>query len=319
MDGLIHLFDISPDGTAQHLADDALRSPLPESGYRWVHCDLTSDVQRWVEENLEPAAALALTAEETRPRCQHFKSGFVLILRGVNMNPGANPEDMVGIRLWVDDKRIISLRKRKLMAIADLAEGFNTGSGGPGSTGDFVSSLAFKLIERMEPVITDLSDQADALEDDAISETKDISRTANAALRREAILLRRYIAPQKEALNRLSTDPSPVISDQVRITIREASDRVTRFVEELDSVRERCAILHDQLADKRAEEMNRNMFILSIIAAIFLPLGFLTGLLGVNVGGIPGSDNPYAFTALCIIMVLISIGITLLFKKMKWL
>ncbi len=60
------------------------------------------------------------------------------------------------------------------------------------------------------------------------------------------------------------------------------------------------------------------MYVLSVIAAIFLPLGFLTGLLGINVGGIPGADNPEAFWlfgAGLFCLVLIEVFI---FKKLKW-
>ena len=49
-----------------------------------------------------------------------------------------------------------------------------------------------------------------------------------------------------------------------------------------------------------SERMNRNMYLLTIVATVMLPLGFITGLLGINVDGIPGSQNaPWAFAAVC--------------------
>ena len=57
--------------------------------------------------------------------------------------------------------------------------------------------------------------------------------------------------------------------------------------------------------DRRAETMNRQMLILSVVAAIFLPLGLITGLLGINVGGIPGADNPWAFAIVCVLLVVL--------------
>jgi zinc transporter len=58
--------------------------------------------------------------------------------------------------------------------------------------------------------------------------------------------------------------------------------------------------------------------VLSVIAAIFLPLGFLTGLLGINVGGIPGADNPHAFLIFSAMLVIVVFLQVLLFKKLKW-
>ena len=64
--------------------------------------------------------------------------------------------------------------------------------------------------------------------------------------------------------------------------------------------------------------MNKTMYILSIVAGIFLPLGLLTGLLGINVGGIPGTENPWAFAIFCVLLLIIAGGQIWLFKRKKW-
>ena len=105
------------------------------------------------------------------------------------------------------------------------------------------------------------------------------------------------------------------LGDRDRSRVREASERVTRLGEELDAIRDRAQVIHDQVADRRAENMNRHMLILAIVAAVFLPLGLLTGLLGVNVGGIPGVENPWAFGLVCALLVLIGVGQIWFFKR----
>ena len=60
-------------------------------------------------------------------------------------------------------------------------------------------------------------------------------------------------------------------------------------------MRERAAVIQEELAGRLAEQMNKRMYMLSMVAAVFLPLGFLTGLLGINFGGIPGAGNPLGF------------------------
>lgn len=61
------------------------------------------------------------------------------------------------------------------------------------------------------------------------------------------------------------------------------------------------------------------MYVLSLVAAVFLPLGFLTGLLGINLGGIPGSDNQSAFFVFVLILILLVAVQIVVFKKKKWL
>jgi len=71
--------------------------------------------------------------------------------------------------------------------------------------------------------------------------------------------------------------------------------------------------------NRLSEQMNKAMYVLSIVAAIFLPLGLLTGLLGINVGGIPGTESPFAFAIVSLFLVVIAILLIWHFKRLKWL
>lgn len=102
-----------------------------------------------------------------------------------------------------------------------------------------------------------------------------------------------------------------------RRQLHENQDRLTRYVEDLDAVRERAQIVKDELANALTNKMNRNTYVLSIVAAIFLPLGFLTGLLGINVGGIPGVDNDAAFWVVSATCAGFVILLTVIFRWFK--
>ena len=100
--------------------------------------------------------------------------------------------------------------------------------------------------------------------------------------------------------------------------IREVSDRLIRNIEDLDAVRERAAVTQEELLSRLSDQMNTRMYVLSVVAAIFLPLGFLTGLLGINVGGIPGTENPWAFLIFLLFIIVIFVGQMLWFRSKKW-
>jgi zinc transporter len=101
--------------------------------------------------------------------------------------------------------------------------------------------------------------------------------------------------------------------------LREVAERTARFVEDIDSARERAAVTQEELNNRLSEQMNKAMYLLSIVAAIFLPLGLLTGLLGINVGGIPGSESKWAFSLVTILLVCLAAFLVAWFKKIKWL
>ena len=223
---------------------------------------------------------------------------------------------MVSIRLFVTSERIISTRIRKLMAVTRLKESIEAGQA-PADPSRFMALLAKGLTERMDPIVSGLSDRIDELEEESLDRTSGL-RTELADIRRTTIALRRYVSPQKEALWKLAQGNGDVIIGPALAALCETGDQVTRLVEELDAVRERSAILNDQLTDKRAEEMNATMLLLSVVAAIFLPLGFLTGLLGIDVGGMPGADYTLAFWLVCGLCVGIAAGLFWLFKRRGW-
>ena len=261
--------------------------------------------------------AEALTAEETRPRSMVHSNGMLLILRSVNLNPGMNPEDMVSIRFWIDETRIITLRQRRVMAIDDLREAIETGNGPVGS-GSFLEDLSDRLVVRMGSIISDVDDSVDALEDEILTEHSYDLRQKISDIRRTAIGMRRYLAPQRDVMARLYNEKVSWLDETARMRLREIADRTTRYVEDLDAIRDRATITQEELNNRLAEQMNKTMYVLSIVAGIFLPLGLLTGLLGINVGGIPGTEHPLAFSLVCILLLIIAGGLIWLFKRMKW-
>jgi len=100
--------------------------------------------------------------------------------------------------------------------------------------------------------------------------------------------------------------------------LSEIADRITRYVEDLDSARERAAMIQDELSTRLDEKMNRNMYVLSVIAGIFLPLSLITGLLGINGAGIPGEKWPWAFTVVIVGLIFAGVIEYLLFRRVKW-
>lgn len=290
-------------------------------GLAWFHLNYADPETRdWLlrSELLSIPVAESLLDEETRPRVLHHGEGLLLTLRGVNLNPGAEPEDMVSIRLWIEDGRIISTRKRRLKSVEAIQSMLEAGHG-PRSSGEFLVMLLGLMTDNIGEVIEALEDNMAEVEERIVEHKDARARESLADLRRQAIALRRYLAPQREALSRLTTEQVPWMSPDDHFRIRETTDELIRHIEDLDAVRERAALAHEEFVNHASEQLNRRMFLLSVVTVIFLPLGFLTGLFGINVGGIPGSGSPWGFAAFCLGVALAGAGIFLIFKRSRWL
>jgi zinc transporter len=319
-DGIVFAYILKGKGSETFADWEKIKKWKPEQGVQWLHLDYMNDkVQNWLskESGIDPVMCEALIAEDTRPRVVTAQNSMLLILRGVNCNPGADPEDMVTLRMWFEEHRIISMRHRKVMAIDDINKYIESGKG-PSSPAEFLVMTANRLVDRMADVVSDIDDAVDELEENILTAESYELRPKLANARRQSISLRRYLAPQRDVLSRLQNERISWLSDINRVHIREVAERTARFIEDIDSARDRAAITQEELNSRLSEQMNKTMYVLSIVAAIFLPLGLITGLLGMNVGGLPGTESKIAFSVVTLIMVGIAFIEFMLFRRKKW-
>ncbi|MBA1149162.1 zinc transporter ZntB [Ectothiorhodospiraceae bacterium WFHF3C12] len=319
--GLICAYLFDTDGNVTALDWDGVNAWQPAQGFLWLDLNrLAPEAHQWLESEsgLDRLTIQALLQEETRPRAVLGDDHALVFLRGANFNPGTQPDDMVSIRAWLDADRLVSLHGQDLRAIDDLRNDVRIRTG-PRKPGQLLTAMAVRLVDNMGPVVHGLEEQLDELEETLLVEYSRNLRGRLAALRRQAINFRRFVAPQRDVLHRLVQDRPAWLEDYERERMREAGERLTRLVEDLDAIRERAAVSQEELATRLSDQMNRNMYVLSLAAALFLPLGFVTGLLGINVGGMPGVDSEAAFWIVCAVLVVLGGIEALFFYLRRWL
>jgi zinc transporter len=309
----ICVFDIAEDGSATVPISFALTGP---ARYRWWHFDLSDpDLASWCETHLPEIPASALLQPETRPRCDTYLDGLILNLRGINLNAGQAAEDLVSIRMWVTDSAVVTVRLRRVFAIDEIRQCALAGMAPP-TPADFITALVTRLTARVQEEVMSIARLTEFFEADLEDESTPIPSELTQS-RRRVIRLHRYLDPQRKALDKLAGEPLIPAGD--RAALRELANRTTMAVEELDAQRDRLTAVQDDHDLDVARKQARNSFILSVGAGIFLPVSFLTGLFGVNVGGMPGIDSPWAFTALCVAMAVLALALVVVIRRMKWL
>ncbi|NSX54925.1 zinc transporter ZntB [Parasulfitobacter algicola] len=321
-EGLLFACTLDGEGGARFLGWDDIDKWTNTDGPLWMHMDHKHPrVVDWVKKQsgLTTTTTDALLAEETRPRVFRGRRGLVTILRGVNLNESADGEDMVAIRLWSEGERVITLRHERLHTPRNILVQLIELNTGPKTAPELFERLISRINDNIADTILTLEEQLGDLEGDLDISKAAIQRRDLSHIRQKAVALRRYIAPQREALGTLVSEPPSWMDDHSRAQLRETSDRLMRYLEELDAVRERAMVVKDDIANQLSEASNKTLYVLAIISAIFLPLAFLTGLLGINIGGMPGVENPYAFWIFCAVMIVCLIIEVYIFRKLKWL
>ncbi|MDH5617874.1 MAG: zinc transporter ZntB [Gammaproteobacteria bacterium] len=317
----LHACILDGRGGADFIDAAAVNDWTQDQGVLWVHINLDDEGSRqWLASSsgLDDSIVGALLAGETRPRSHTTRDGLLVVLRGVNTNPGEDPEDMVSVRLWIGPDRIISTRRRRLFSVADMREALENGVG-PSTTGAFLAALIGRLANRIGDFVNDIEEDVGSAEDQLGMQDKVIFRHVISALRRKTATVRRFLAPQRDALDRLYRAPGAWFSDTDIQLLREEADRITRYLEDLDLAREQTMVLREEFHAWLAEEQNSRMYVLSVVAAIFLPLTFVTGLLGMNVGGLPGLESPRGFLGSIAVMLVSAAALLSFFRWKKWL
>lgn len=303
-------------GGARSLNDAEVDSWTPEQGLLWLDIDQENGGgQKWLAGHPRDAILLA---GETRPRSLVDSDGLVVVLRGINMNPGAVPDDMVAIRMSFDENRIVTVRRRRVLSIHDMRDALLDGTG-PRTAGEFLVMLTRCLSGRIESAIENIEQMIESLDTRISSGSADNVRVDLGVVRRQAAAIRRHLAPQREALDRIARTHAGVLTDNEVYDLREEGNHLTRQIEDLDLARENALVTQEELMNRIALEQNSRMYLLSVVAAIFLPLTFVTGLLGMNVSGLPGTENPHGFTYSLLIMIACLAGLVAYFRFRKWL
>ncbi len=306
-------------GGAREIDAPVAQSELSEGETLWLHIDYSyPDTHDWLQaQGLNAYLIDSLTRTDTRPRASVEAAGTLLVLRGVNTNPGANPEDMVSVRMWIEARRIISVRQRKLLSIVDIREALAREKG-PCDSEQWLEMLVERLADRIADAVDDIEERVTAVETGIESGNALELRTKISAARRQTATFRRFIAPQRDALDTLFRSSRGRLSDTASFSLREQADRMARYVEDLDLVRERALVIQEELMNRLAQEQNQRMYVLSIVAAIFLPITFITGIFGMNVAGLPGVEEGAAFWLVVTAMSAISAAIIALLRWKRW-
>lgn len=286
----------------------------------WLHLNYTNrDSAQWLATThlLPNYVRDALGGESLRPRVSRVGEGTLITLRCINGSTDERPDQLVAMRLYMDERLIVSTRQRQVLALDDVVNDLNEGTG-PTDCGSWLVDVCDALTDHASEFIEQLHDKIIDLEDNLLDQQIP-PRGFLALLRKQLIVMRRYMAPQRDVYARLGSERLSWMSDDNRQRMKDISDRLGRGLDEIDACIARTAVLTDEIAQVMQEAMGRRTYTMSLMAMVFLPSTFLTGLFGVNLGGIPGGGWHFGFSLFCIMLVVLIGGVAWWLHRSKWL
>jgi zinc transporter len=308
-------------GGVRKLTDEEENQPytVPQKGFVLISGNARSpDFKVWLREELGDFISDMISVPSTRTRCVVIEDKAMVMLRVPR--PNASPED-VGrqlLSLWLEKGKVILSSELNIPEFLGIAQ-WQASHHAPLTPADLVARLGLRAADRLEPLIERLGDNLDSIEEGLMLDRKTDVRSKLAHLRRTLISFRRLIWPQRDVLNTLEIEDLSFFSPRDRVRLREASSRSARLGDELQALSERAVLVHEHILDTRAEQMNRTILLLTAVTVILMPLTVISGMLGMNVAGIPFADSPHAFWIVGGLLALIGFLLFLAMRKVKWL
>ncbi len=306
--GLIYAFLIEPHGPVHDLGPGDIEAAL-DLGVLWLHFDgANSHARTWIAdwERLPQDARERLLEDDDRCRADRYGAGIVGVVSDLHYNFDFDPDHIGSLRFYLDAGVIVSLRREPLSASDGLRRALRGGLD-VGGTGTLLATIFQCQAETLEGIAARLARELAQTEDQVLAGRRQDQRSQLGRLRRLAVRLHRSFAPVARVLRRLGRNLPHWIDDAEHTLLREAAEAFAEVVDDLEAMQEQAKLLQEELVARTAEETGRNLFLLSIVTAVFMPLTLITGIFGMNVAGLPGLQDGTAFAWVMLGMVVVGV------------
>jgi zinc transporter len=316
-DSAAYRFDGKGNVEALNFDNDPLAAP--DEGFLLVTGSLSWPAfKTWLQANLDPLAAEGLTATDQHARCTVIDDRALVVFRIVRSRTDPDDPSKQTMALWIEANRVVIASKLPVTELVSIAQ-WQKSRHAPLSPADLIARMGTRAADRIEPLVEVLASQLDSIEDEIMSDGEEGTRERLTRLRRSLINLRRLLWPQRDVLNTLEIEDLSFLSPRDRARLRDASARSARLGDELQVLAERAALIHEQILDTRAERMNKTILVLTAVTVIAMPMTVVSGLLGMNVAGIPFQQNPEAFWFVVLGLAAVGTAMVWFMRSRKWL
>jgi len=244
----------------------------------------------------------------------HLDSAIVLSLA---RNDDAAGDPPPGLNVVLEARRVTTVCFGTEAIIGEAFER-EVARGSTMSASRVLASIVAALIKRLQPELSGLADRIDLLEDAAMRDNDERIDDKVVLAGQQILALRRYLAPLSYEVAYLALNPDELPGGGEPRYLRRAAEALARIVGALEGGHHRVQLMLNQLGNRDTSRLEKSMHKLTLVATVFLPLSFITGLLGINVAGVPGTHDPFAFWVVVAVLLAVAVGAIVLIRWKKW-
>ena len=320
---VVRVIAYGPDECVEKTVDDldSLGALLSKLAVTWVNVDGLGDAAT-LEELGEIFGLHRLALEDVigvhqRPKVEQYGELQFIVVRMLSLAEALQSEQ---VSLFLGSGFVITFQERAGDCLDPVRDRIRNGKGRIRERGcDYLAyALVDAIVDGYFPVLEQYGEQLEALEDQIVGEPRQQTVSRIHDIKRDLLTVRRAVFPLRESVNSLARDPTPLITDDTRIYLRDCYDHTIQVLDMVETYRELTSGLHDVYLSSVSNRMNEVMKVLTIIATIFIPLTFIAGIYGMNLD-MPEAEWPWAYAAVWGVMIIVAGCMLVFFRRKKWL
>lgn len=256
-----------------------------------------------------------------RPKIEDYDTYLFFVLKMIHFDAKNNDIDSEQVGLVLGEHFVISFQEREGNIFEPIRVRIREGKGRIRKMGaDYLAYALFDaIVDHYFLVLEQLGGEIDQLEEELLEKLEQDMPLRIHKLKSQMIYLRKHIWPLREVLSHFERGDSKLVKKETRIFLRDVYDHTIQINETIEALRETLSGLHDIYLSSISNRMNEIMKILTLFAAIFIPLTFIVGIYGMNFENMPELKMKYGYFILLTVMALLGLGMFFFFKKRKWL
>ncbi|MEP7198744.1 MAG: magnesium/cobalt transporter CorA [Chloroflexota bacterium] len=279
----------------------------------------TDDDYAWLERSFDfhPLTIEDSKQHDPRAKITEFPGYLFITLHSPHVENGEQTSDE--IHIFIGERYFVTVHDLDNAAIENLnalqRTNFQLSEWG---TSFLFYRLSDLIVDAYFPVLDDLGDQVEALEDRIVTSVQQTQLNDVFTLKRNLVFLRKTIGPMREVFNAILIRRYPLIDERALIYLRDVYEHIIRFYDMIDSYRDLVGNALDTYLSTTSNNLNQIVKRLTIITTIFMPLTFITGFFGMNFTHLP-FDNPYVFFGSLVVLIASPVSLVWWFRREKWL
>jgi zinc transporter len=308
--GLICGYQLQAEGPAREVTADGIVQALAQSDQvTWLHFNLSDQrARRWLlDAPFVPDALRELLQEhDENRRVEWTDGGLLMVISDFTYEDESDPWEVTPIWCYAGRHLLLTGRVHALKSTDELRQRMRTGVSATSGI-ELVCQLLDVRTARIKLLANTMTRQLDDVEDEILAGNIKQQREQLGRARRLCARLRREFAPERSDLGRLLHRSAHPLSENDRGALESSVEGLAFAMEEIAELYERSKLLQEELASRLAENTGRNLYVLSLLTAVLLPMTLVTGVYGMNVAHLPGAGS----FPLVVLLILASGGVTL--------